>query len=174
MPDSTYSDNSGKAGPGDTVPSVGGPVGAADSHTAGTRDSVSHQVTDDPAAVFSEVAGPVAVITINRPQARNAINERVSAGLAAAVDELDERRDVQVIVITGAGGTFSAGMDLKAFLAGDNPLAGGRGFGGIVERPPSKPVIAAVEGYALAAASRWLSPAISSWPARRRRSGCRR
>jgi enoyl-CoA hydratase len=53
-------------------------------------------------------------------------------------------------VLTGAGGTFSAGMDLKGFLAGDAPVAADRGFGGIVQRPPVKPVIAAVEGYALA------------------------
>jgi enoyl-CoA hydratase len=101
-------------------------------------------------AVRCDIDGPVAVITIDRPEARNAVNEAVAAGVAATLDELDERKDVQVIVLTGAGGTFSAGMDLKGFLAGQNPTAGGRGFGGIVERPPSKPAIAAVEGYALA------------------------
>jgi enoyl-CoA hydratase len=104
----------------------------------------------DAEAIRCEADGPVAVVTINRPGARNAVNEAVAAGLAAALDELEERKDVQVIVLTGAGGTFSAGMDLKGFLAGENPMAGGRGFGGIVERPPSKPAIAAVEGYALA------------------------
>ena len=92
----------------------------------------------------------VAVITINRPEARNAVNGAVARGIAAAIDELDGRADVQVLVLTGAGGTFSAGMDLKGFLAGDAPIAADRGFGGIVERPPAKPVIAAVEGYALA------------------------
>jgi enoyl-CoA hydratase len=101
-------------------------------------------------AVRCDIDGPVAVITINRPETRNAVNEAVAAGVAAALDELDERKDVRVIVLTGAGGTFSAGMDLRGFLAGQNPMAGGRGFGGIVERPPSKPAIAAVEGYALA------------------------
>jgi enoyl-CoA hydratase len=55
-----------------------------------------------------------------------------------------------VLVLTGAGGTFSAGMDLKGFLSGDAPIVPGRGFGGIAERPPVKPMIAAVEGYALA------------------------
>jgi enoyl-CoA hydratase/carnithine racemase len=100
--------------------------------------------------VLIEVDDGIAVITINRPQARNAVNGAVSAGIAAAVEDLDARRDVRVLILTGAGGTFSAGMDLKGFLTGDNPLAGGRGFGGITERPPAKPMIAAVEGYALA------------------------
>jgi enoyl-CoA hydratase len=101
-------------------------------------------------AIGTEVAGGVAVITINRPEARNAINGDVARGIAAAVEEFDARNDVSVLVLTGAGGTFSAGMDLKGFLAGDAPIAAGRGFGGIAERPPAKPVIAAVEGYALA------------------------
>jgi enoyl-CoA hydratase len=100
--------------------------------------------------VLTEIDGGVAVVTINRPEARNAVNGAVSAGIAAAIDDLDTRSDVRVLILTGAGGTFCAGMDLKGFLAGDNPLAGGRGFGGITERPPAKPVIAAVEGYALA------------------------
>jgi enoyl-CoA hydratase/carnithine racemase len=100
--------------------------------------------------VLVEVADGVAVITINRPSARNAVNEAVAAGIAAALGELDPRRDVGALVLTGAGGTFSAGMDLKGFLAGENPLAGGRGFAGITQRPPAKPVVAAVEGYALA------------------------
>ncbi|GGM75962.1 enoyl CoA dehydratase/isomerase [Thermopolyspora flexuosa] len=97
-----------------------------------------------------EVDGAVAVITINRPQARNAINAAVANGIASALDELDERKDVSVLVLTGAGGYFSSGMDLKAFLGGELPWVEGRGFGGIVENPPAKPIIAAVEGYALA------------------------
>ena len=101
-------------------------------------------------AVLTEVDGGIAVITINRPEARNAVNGEVARGIAAAVDEFDGAGDVRVLIITGAGGTFSAGMDLKGFLAGDAPVAAGRGFGGIAERPPVKPVIAAVEGYALA------------------------
>jgi enoyl-CoA hydratase len=100
--------------------------------------------------VLTEVDGPVAVVTIDRPTARNAVNEAVASAMAAALDDLDARTEIRVIVLTGAGGTFCAGMDLKGFLTGENPLAGGRGFGGIVERPPAKPVIAAVEGYALA------------------------
>jgi enoyl-CoA hydratase len=101
-------------------------------------------------AVLTEVDGGVAVITINRPEARNAVNGEVARGIAVAVDEFDGAGDVRVLIITGAGGTFSAGMDLKGFLAGDAPVVPGRGFGGIAERPPVKPVIAAVEGYALA------------------------
>jgi enoyl-CoA hydratase len=100
--------------------------------------------------VLTEAGDGIAVITINRPQARNAINGAVARAMAAAIDELDARGDVRVLILTGAGGTFSAGMDLKGFLAGDSPVVPGRGFGGIVERPPVKPVIAAVEGYALA------------------------
>ncbi|MCW2858656.1 MAG: crotonobetainyl-CoA hydratase [Actinoallomurus sp.] len=101
-------------------------------------------------AVLTEVADGVAVITINRPEARNAVNGAVAKGVAGALDELDARKDVSVLVLTGAGGTFSAGMDLKGFLTGDSPIVEGRGFGGIVERSPAKPIIAAVEGYALA------------------------
>ena len=101
-------------------------------------------------AVSVEVDGGVAVITINRPEARNAVNEAVARGVAAALDELDPRPDVAALVLTGAGGTFCAGMDLKGFLAGENAMAGGRGFAGITARPPATPVIAAVEGYALA------------------------
>src|SRR5580698_11138729 len=101
-------------------------------------------------AVLVTVQDGIAVVTINRPAARNAVNSEVARGLAGAVDELDARKDVRVLILTGAGGTFCAGMDLKGFLAGDLPVVPGRGFGGIAERPPAKPVIAAVEGYALA------------------------
>jgi enoyl-CoA hydratase len=101
-------------------------------------------------AVLTEVDGGVAVVTINRPEARNAINGEVARGIAAALETLDQDPGVRVLILTGAGGTFSAGMDLKAFLAGETPAVPGRGFAGIVEKPPAKPVIAAVEGYALA------------------------
>jgi enoyl-CoA hydratase len=100
--------------------------------------------------VLVEVDGGIAVITINRPQARNAVNGAVARGIVAALDELEERKDVSAYVLTGAGGTFSAGMDLKGFLTGDLPVVKGRGFGGITESPPKKPIVAAVEGYALA------------------------
>ncbi len=89
------------------------------------------------------------IITINRPEARNAFNLAVAQGLADAMDELDDTAELSVAVITGAGGNFCAGMDLKAFMAGEVPAIEGRGIG-FTERPPRKPVIAAVEGYALA------------------------
>ena len=100
--------------------------------------------------VLVEYADRIAVITINRPQARNAVNHAVSAAVAAAMDELDRRDDLTVGIITGAGGTFSSGMDLKAFLAGENVAVEGRGFAGLTQAPPRKPLIAAVEGWALA------------------------
>lgn len=92
----------------------------------------------------------VAVITINRPKAKNAVNAAVAARIAEALDDVDARKDVNVAIITGAGGTFCAGMDLKAFMKGEVPVVEGRGFGGFAERGPKKPLIAAVEGYALA------------------------
>ncbi|MFF8958045.1 crotonase/enoyl-CoA hydratase family protein [Streptomyces sp. NPDC014894] len=91
----------------------------------------------------------VAVVTINRPEARNAVNRAVADAVAAAVDELDARDDLVVGVITGAGGSFCAGADLKALAAGERSGIPGRGFCGIAETPPAKPLIAAVEGYAL-------------------------
>lgn len=99
--------------------------------------------------VLRERRGRTLVITINRPEARNAINTAVSQGLADAIDELDESPELSVAVLTGAGGNFCAGMDLKAFAAGEVVIVPGRGLG-FTERPPVKPIIAAVEGYALA------------------------
>jgi enoyl-CoA hydratase len=92
----------------------------------------------------------VMIVTINRPHAKNAVTLAVAEGVAAALDELDARDDLAVGIITGAGGTFCAGMDLKAFLRGERPALPGRGFAGITEAPPATPLIAAVEGYALA------------------------
>jgi enoyl-CoA hydratase len=100
--------------------------------------------------VLVEHRDGAAVITINRPEARNAVNRAVTLGIAAALDELGARHDLTLGIITGAGGTFSAGMDLKAFLAGEDVSMPGRGLAGICQRPPRKPMIAAVEGWALA------------------------
>jgi len=102
-----------------------------------------------PDEVLRERRGRTLVITINRPDARNAVNRAVSQGMADAVDELDASSELSVAVITGSGGNFCAGMDLKAFAAGENPQVEGRGFG-FTEKPPQKPIIAAVEGFALA------------------------
>ena len=91
----------------------------------------------------------VMVVTINRFKARNSINKEVADKVAAAMDELDANPDIRVAVLTGAGGTFCAGMDLKAFVTGELPMVDGKGFCGLVEAPPKKPLITAVEGYAL-------------------------
>jgi len=102
------------------------------------------------APVLTEVTDGVGVLTLNRPAAKNAVDLATTEALAAAVDEFDARDDVAVLVLTGAGGTFCAGMDLKAFARGERPRIEGRGFAGLTEAPPAKPLIAAVEGWALA------------------------
>ncbi|MCH2498175.1 MAG: crotonase/enoyl-CoA hydratase family protein [Erythrobacter sp.] len=92
----------------------------------------------------------ILVVTINRPEAKNAMTKAAAEGIAAAMDRLDSDDNLRVGILTGAGGTFCSGMDLKGFLRGESPSIEGRGFGGIVQKPPEKPLIAAVEGYALA------------------------
>jgi len=104
-------------------------------------------------AVERERRGQVEVLTINRPEARNAINGEVSAAMSAALDELEADATCAVVVITGAGDiAFSAGMDLKAFASGEGGaiMGGHGGFGGITQRDFPKPLIAAVNGAALA------------------------
>ncbi len=101
-------------------------------------------------AVLVDVSDGVMTITINRPKAKNAVNLEVAKGVTAALEELDSNDDIRVAILTGAGGTFCAGMDLKAFVTGEMPVIPGRGFGGLAEKSPAKPLIAAVEGYALA------------------------
>jgi enoyl-CoA hydratase len=100
--------------------------------------------------IRAEPAGDVLVVTIDRPEARNAVNLAVAEGIAAAMDRLDGDGALRAGILTGAGGSFCAGMDLKAFVAGERPYVGDRGFAGIAQRPPRKPLIAAVEGWALA------------------------
>ena len=104
---------------------------------------MSHTVT-------TERDGPVWVITIRRPEMRNAIDRATSEAIAQAMDDLDSDPDLRVGILTGAGGHFCSGMDLKAFLRGERVELPGRGLAGIIETPPRKPVIAAIEGYALA------------------------
>ena len=104
---------------------------------------MSHTVT-------TERDGPVWVITICRPEMRNAIDRATSEAIAQAMDVLDSDNTLSVGILTGAGAHFCSGMDLKAFLRGERVELPGRGLSGIIETPPRKPVIAAVEGYALA------------------------
>jgi enoyl-CoA hydratase len=106
--------------------------------------------TADEPPVLTETVGGVLVITLNRPRARNAINTPVGEAIAAALERLDQDDSLGAAVLTATGEVFCAGMDLKAFVAGDDAVIPGRGFGGIAERPPEKPIIAAVEGPALA------------------------
>jgi enoyl-CoA hydratase len=101
-------------------------------------------------AVVSERRGNVLLITINRPEMRNAVNGAVAEGIAGALDQLDADGELTVGVVTGAGGYFSAGMDLGAFVKGESPWFGDRGFAGIAQRSARKPLIAAIEGFALA------------------------
>lgn len=105
-------------------------------------------MSDD--AVLTERRDGVLLVTLNRPDQRNAVNAAVAHGIAAALDELDGTPELRVGILTGAGKGFCAGMDLKAFVAGERPHVPGRGFAGIVERPADKPLIAAIEGFAVA------------------------
>lgn len=100
--------------------------------------------------VIVETDGPLIVITINRPEVRNAVDREVAYGVCEAVDRLDQHDDLRVGILTGAGGFFSSGMDLKAFLRGEATRVKDRGILGIARTPPVKPLIAAVEGGALA------------------------
>ena len=114
-----------------------------------TADTITDVTDNSENAVLVEQRDRILIITINRPEARNAVNSAVSHGLADAMDRLDDDPGLSVGVLTGAGGSFSAGMDLKAFARGENVIVEGRGMG-FTERPPVKPLIAAVEGYCLA------------------------
>ena len=107
-------------------------------------------MTDPEPAVLTERRERVLVITINRPEQRNAVNAAVAHGIAAALDELDGDAELSIGVITGAGKGFCSGMDLKAFVTGERPWAGDRGFAGITQRASAKPLIAAIEGFAVA------------------------
>jgi enoyl-CoA hydratase len=108
-------------------------------------------MSDDTAeAILTERQGNVLLITINRPEVRNAVNAAVAAGMASAMEELDGDDSLSVGVLTGAGGFFCAGMDLGAFVKGESPWFGDRGFAGIAQRAARKPLIAAIEGFAVA------------------------
>ena len=104
----------------------------------------------DAQVVLTERRGNVLLITLNRPEVRNAVNAAVAAGVAGALDELDRDDELSVGVLTGAGGFFCAGMDLGAFVKGESPWFGDRGFAGIAQRASRKPLIAAIESFAVA------------------------
>lgn len=97
-----------------------------------------------------ETRGAVRILRLNRPQARNAMTGALARAIAAAIDAFEASDAWRVAIITGAGGHFCAGMDLKAFTRGELPWDPVRGFGGLTEQPPAKPIIAVIEGYAVA------------------------
>lgn len=101
--------------------------------------------------ILFRVDAGIAVITLNRPEVRNAIDLATARQLSKAIDEVDSRADIRVAVLASShDGVFSAGMDLKAFsLTGERPIDPKRGAFGLVGRPPQKPLIGAVEGKAL-------------------------
>ena len=100
-------------------------------------------------AVLCTRADGVLTMAINRPSQRNAVNHEVAEQLGAALDLLDADPELSAGVVTGAGGTFSAGMDLKAFARGELPILPGRGLGGLTRARVKKPLVAAVEGWAV-------------------------
>lgn len=105
-----------------------------------------------PDSVLIDRDGPVAMVVINRPARRNAVDEATAAALDAAFADLDADDDVAAAVLAGAEGTFCSGADLTALAAGDprDLTVGARGPMGPTRRTMSKPVIAAIEGYAVA------------------------
>lgn len=105
----------------------------------------------EPAALY-EQRGGVAIITLNRPRALNAVNAALSTAVGTLLERAENDNDVRVVVLTGAGRAFCAGADLKALAAGENTDADGHpewGFAGYVQHWISKPTIAAVNGFAL-------------------------
>ena len=97
-----------------------------------------------------DVVDGVQVMTINRPEVKNAANYELAVAFEAAIGELERNDNLRVGIVTGAGGNFCTGMDLKGFLAGQRPTIPGKGFCALTEYSPKKPIIAAIEGYALA------------------------
>jgi enoyl-CoA hydratase len=115
-----------------------------------TEQATASATSPEEEPVLIERRGSVLLITLNRPKVRNAVNAALAAGLAGALDELDGDDSLTVGVLTGAGGFFCAGMDLGAFVKGESPWFGDRGFAGIAQRSARKPLIAAIEGFAVA------------------------
>lgn len=100
-------------------------------------------------SVLFERRGGVGVITINRPERKNAFDRSTAYAMEAVIDELDADDDLRVAVLTGAGGVFCAGQDLIAAARGELGRTERRGGGGIMTKPPDTPLIAAVEGHAV-------------------------
>jgi len=115
-----------------------------------TVSPASSEAAEEAPAVRTERRDSTLLITIDRPEVRNAVNAAVAAGIAGALDELDGEDSLSVGILTGAGGFFCAGMDLGAFVRGESPWFGDRGFAGIAQRASTKPLIAAIEGFAVA------------------------
>ena len=101
--------------------------------------------------ILTKRQGSLFIVTINRPEARNAFDFATASQMNAAMDMFENDPELSVAIITGAGGTFSAGADLKALARGEQLTSTlSRGGFGIMRKPPNKPIIAAVEGYAVA------------------------
>lgn len=129
------------------------PVRVVDGALVVTGERVASLPAPPRAPVRTERAGPdgaVLVVTLDRPEVRNAIDLRTAVALERAIDDAEADESVRAIVLTGAGETFCAGMDLAGAHRGEVPVTEGRGPLGLTARPPVKPMIAAVEGVALA------------------------
>ncbi len=100
--------------------------------------------------VLTEEHDGILILTINRPEVRNAVNAEVAERIGKAFERFDLDESLSVAILTGAGKGFSSGMDLAAFVKGSKPSYGDRGFAGMTRKSPGKPVIAAVEGFAVA------------------------
>jgi enoyl-CoA hydratase len=111
---------------------------------------MTETTTEQAPAVLTERRGNVLIITLNRPEVRNAVNAALAKGVGDALEELDADPELAVGILTGTGGYFCAGMDLGAFVKGESPWYGDRGFAGITQRAARKPLIAAIEGFAVA------------------------
>ncbi|MFR9774025.1 crotonase/enoyl-CoA hydratase family protein [Nocardia sp. SC052] len=99
--------------------------------------------------ILTERDGACLIITMNRPRVRNAFDDAMSEAMATAHDLLDDDESLWIAIIHGAGGNFSAGADLKALARGERATTARRGNFGMLARPSRKPVIAAIEGFAL-------------------------
>ena len=102
------------------------------------------------ANIIVEKNDHILLLKINRPKAKNAFNKAASEELSAALDDFESDTNLRVAVITGSDSVFSSGADLKAIMKGELAQTEGRGGFGIMAKPPKKPIIAAIEGPALA------------------------